>query len=400
MDRRAFLAAASAFPMAVSSFSPSSADDRTPDPSQSYEPWLEIRRDHLTFNVDQLSKQAGGRPVLAVLKDNAYGHGIVGTAKHLDGLPAVHGFAVVKVQEALALRESGVRKPVLLLGPASDAELEQVVRQDVMPAVYTDRGAVLARLAAKYQKPVKVHVYLDTGMGRVGVPYYRALPVIEALASHKGIVFDGILTELMEEDELDREQTRRLQEVYDQAKAKGIHMGRRHAASSAGIFHVPEAHLDIVRPGISLYGCYPDDRSEASRTIPLKPAMSFKTRVMYVKQLRTGDSLQYHRAYVASKPVWVATLPVGHTDGWPRETANTCEVLINGRRYPAIASVSANHALIEVGDEPSVATGDEVVLIGESGGQRIEAHDLAKKTKISIYTILMHMNPLLPRRYV
>lgn len=404
MDRRAFLATAGAAPLAVAAFNPlsvASPAERPPfDPSSSYEPWLDIKREALTWNVEQLSKRAGGRPVLAVLKDNAYGHGIEGVARHFETLPSVYGYAVVKVQEALDIRESGAKKPVILLGPTTDEELEYVVQRDIIPAVYTDRSALLVRLAGKYGKPMKIHFYMDTGMGRVGVPYYEALPVIEAMAAHKEIVFDGILTELTEEDDFDPEQIRRFNEVYDQAKSKGIDLGKRHAASSGGIFHIPVAYLDLVRPGISLYGCYPDEEAEKMDAIPLRSTFDFKTRVMYVKRIRTGDSLQYGRAYVAEKPTWIATLPVGHTDGWPRETAGKCEVLIKGRRYPVVASLSANHCLIEIGDEKTVDMGDEALLIGEADGQALTAHTVASQTGVGVYTLTMHLNPWLPRRYV
>ena len=217
---------------------------------------------------------------------------------------------------------------------------------------------------------------------------------------YRFLVFDGVLTELMEIDEYDIEQVQHLNEVYEQARSKGINLGMRHAASSGGIFHVPEAYLDMVRPGISLYGCYPTDRSTKTRDIPLKSTFDFKTRVMYVKQLRAGDSLQYGRHYVAEKPIWIATLPVGHSDGWPRTTAGNCEVLIKGHRYPLVASLSANHCLVEIGDEPTVSMGDEVLLIGESGGETIEAHTVAEQSGVGVYTLTMHLNPWLPRRYV
>jgi alanine racemase len=404
MNRRTFLtstgAAALALPSLNSSVSAAPQAIPPPDPSKSFEPWLDIKLDALTWNIDQLSARAGNRPVMAVLKDNAYGHGIVGVAKHLNTHPRVDSFAVVKIQEAIDIKNSGAQKPVVLLGPTTDEELEYVVAHDIITSVYTDRGRLMQSLSEKYQKKIRTHLYVDTGMGRVGVPYYQAMPIIEALAGHEGIVFDGILSELMEIDEYDIEQVQRLNEVYEQARKKGIDLGKRHAASSGGIFHVPDAYLDMVRPGISIYGCYPTDRSTKTRDIPLKSTFDFKTRVMYVKQLRAGDSLQYGRHYVAEKPVWIATLPVGHSDGWPRSTADNCEVLINGRRYPIVASLSANHCLVEIGDEPTVNMGDEVVLIGTSKGETIDAHTVAEQSGVGVYTLTMHLNPWLSRRYV
>ena len=404
MDRRAFLAAAGAASLAIPtvshSFDVTPAQPARPDVAHGFEPWLDIKRDSLTWNVVQLSRKAGNRPILAVLKDNAYGHGLVGVARHFETLPQVYGYAVVKIQEAIDLKANGVKKPVVLLGPTTDEELAFVVAQGVIPSVYTDRSALLRRLSAKVGGPIHIHVYVDTGMGRVGVPYDQALPVIEAMAGQKEIVFDGILSELAEDDAFDIEQARRLTEIYEQARKKGIPLGLRHAGSSGAIFHSPDALLDMVRPGISLYGGYPDDRSEQAKELVLKSTFDFKTRVMSVKKIKTGDTLMYGREYLAKKPTWIATLPVGHSDGWPRTTANTCMVGIKGRLSPIIASLSANHCLVDLGDETSVQMGDEALLIGESGGATIEAHDVGRKTGVGMYTLLMHLNPWLGRRYL
>jgi alanine racemase len=347
-----------------------------------------------------VSRRVTGRPILAVIKGNAYGHGLVGTARHLETLAAIHGFAVFKVDEALDLRGAGIQKPVLVLGPVTDEELEELARNDVMPPIYEDRGALLARLARRVGRSIKIHLYVDTGLGRAGVPYRRALPLVELLATHDGIEFDGVFTALTEDPEFDREQLRRMTELYAAARDRGIDLGSLHAASSSGVFHLPEAHLDMVRPGIALYGCYPGNADVERQELELRPAMSLKARVMYVKQLRAGDSLQYHRSYVAERPVWVATLPVGYSDGLPRSVVDSCSVFVGGRRYPIIAGVTSNHTLIEVGDEPTVATGDEALLFASSSGPAIDPHAVADGAGVSVYSLLIGMNPLLPRVYI
>lgn len=404
MDRRSFLATAGvatlAIPSVSHSFEASPAETKRPDLSRGFEPWLDIKRDALTWNVVQLSQKAGNRPILAVLKDNAYGHGLVGVAQHFETLPQVYGYAVVKIQEAIDLKAARVKKPVVLLGPTTDEELAFVVAQRVIPSVYTDRSALLRRLATTLGAPIHIHVYVDTGMGRAGIPYDQAMPVIEAMAGQKEIVLDGVLSELAEDDVFDIEQARRLTEVYEQARQKGIQLGLRHAASSGGIFHSPDALLDMVRPGISLYGCYPDDRSEQEKELVLRSTFDFKTRVMSVKKIKAGDTLMYGREYLAKKPTWIATLPVGHSDGWPRTAANTCVVGINGGLYPIVASLSANHCLVDLGDETSVQMGDVVLLVGESGRVTITAHEVGRKTGVGVYTLLMHLNPWLGRRYL
>jgi len=291
MNRRAFLTTAGTASLAIPAMSRAletvPQDTPRPDPVKGFEPYLDIKLAGLSWNVEQLYRRAG-RPILAVLKDNAYGHGIIGVARHFETLTQVYGYAVVKIQEAIDIKTSGAKNLVVLLGPTTDEELEYVVAHDIIPSIYHDRGALLARLSAKYHKNIHVHFYVDTGMGRVGVPYYEALAVAEALAKHPEIIFDGVLTKLAEEDDFDTEQVRRLDELHRQALQKGIRLGLRHAGSSGAIFHVPTAYMDMVRPGISLYGCYPDDRSEQSREIPLKSTFDFKTRVMYVKNPAPG----------------------------------------------------------------------------------------------------------------
>ncbi len=403
MHRRGFVAAAGAVPLAAAAFSSQSTASGGSVPTagaSGFGPWLEIDRRRLSWNIDQVSSRIQGRPILAVVKNNAYGHGAVGTAGHLESLKAIWGFAVFKPSEALELRDAGIRKPVLIFSAVNDRQLEELVVREITPSIFSDQSAVLRRLAEKLGRPVPVHLYVDTGLGRQGVPYHRALPLAEKLAESKAIRFDGVLTALTEDTEFDLEQVRRLQELHDRAARRGIDLGRRHAASSSGVFHCPQGYLEMVRPGIAIYGCYPDDASLKGKELNLKPALSLKAKVVQVKRLRAGDSLQYHRAYRTEQPVWIATLPVGYSDGWPSSSANACKVLIRGREYPVVASVTSNHTLVELGPKTKVRAGDTAVLIGIAGNRQISPHRVAKETGKSVYSLLIGMSPLLPRRYV
>ena len=361
-------------------------------------PWVEIDAAALRFNLEQVHNRSG-QALWAVLKNNAYGHGLIEVAKILDEVgPSVRGLAVFKVSAALQLRRAGIGKPILVLGPASDEEFRELVARRIIPTLYTARQRLIKNLAGERQEAVPVHLYLDTGLGRAGLPYRQAAEFLRLWGPDSGVRFGGILTALTEEDDFDLEQIRRLEEVFRLAARDGLDLGQRHAASSAGIFHLPpSSQLDVVRPGIAIYGCYPTDRSEKERSFELRPALSFKTRVMVVKKLEAGDSLQYHRVWKASRATWVATLAAGHHDGWPTATAGTCEVLIRGRRYPVVASVSSNHTLVELGSATDVEPGDEVLLFGKSEGGTIEAHEVAKKISGSVYQLLMHVNPELRR---
>jgi alanine racemase len=306
---------------------------------------------------------------------------------------------VGKVQEALQLRESGVKTSILNFGPFSNQDVEQLVRLNISQSVYADNVTFLADAAHKLHQKAKVHIKIDTGLGRVGVPYYQALSFIEKVAAMSDIAIEGIFTTFTEDEDFDKIQLERFLQVCDAAKEQGINVGLRHAASSAALLSFPQAHLDMVRPGITIYGHYPSDKEYQARKIDLKPAMTLKTRVMYVKILRPGDSVSYHRKFTAQKETQVATLPIGYSDGYPHQVADRGEVIIWGRRHPIIAAVTANHTTVNVTGANDVKIGDEAVLIGKQGDGQITAEEVADWAGTSVYKIVIGMNPLLPRIY-
>jgi alanine racemase len=364
----------------------------------SFDPWIEVRADHLRRNVEEVHRRVGGRPILAVIKNNGYGLGVLNVARVLEPLEAVFGFAVVKLHEAVSLREAGVRKTILLMGPFDERDLDEAVARDIVPMIYTPIGAALDRLAARRGRAVPIHVCVDTGIGRVGVPYREAAPLIRDLAARSGVRLEGVMMTFTEDEAFDREQLRRFQELCAGLEAEGVRLGRRHAASSFALFMHEDAFLDMVRPGMALYGVYPEQKFRTSGLMPLAPAVALKTRVAYVKQLKKGDSAGYERAFIAPDEVWVATLPVGHADGWPRAAANGARVRIGGDLYPLVATVSASHSIVLLGRDRRVAIGDEAVLFDWQAGSRPE--DVAAACGVSVYDLLMHLNPLLPRRLV
>jgi len=362
----------------------------------SYDPWVEVRGENVRHNVAEISRRVSGRPILAVIKNNGYGAGIANIARILDPLSEIEAVAVVKLQEAMAIRDAGIKKPILLMGPFTDKELEDVVARDIMPMVYTPIGNTLDRISAKLQKRIPVHLCVDTGMGRVGTPYREALPLMNDLANRKSIKVEGIMTTLAEEPEFDKEQIRRLQSLCDSLESKGVRLGKRHAASSFGLFENPYAFLDMVRPGMSVFGVYSEQRFSKMNVLDLRAAIGLKCRVIYVKKLLKGDSAGYGRAYVAKRDVWVATLPAGHTDGWPRSAAKGARVRIGDRLYPVIAAVSASPCIIELGPQTDVEVGDIAILFDWQDGSRPE--DVSAACEASVYDLTMHLNPLLPRR--
>jgi len=392
ISRRSFLQAGAA----TAALFPPPRVTATTVTDSSFDPWIEISASHLRHNVEEVARRVARRPILAVIKNNGYGLGVVNVARVLEPTTAVLGFAVVKLAEAMALREAGIGKPVLLMGPYDEAGLEEAVARGIMPMVYTPIGDRLDRLAERRGRAIPLHICVDTGIGRVGVPHAQAAPLIRDLTARRSVQLEGVMMTFTEDPAFDREQLARFQALCGSLERDGVRLGKRHAASSFGLFQHDDAFLDMVRPGMALYGMYPEPRFRAAGTLDLRPAVSLKARVIYVKQLQSGESAGYERAYVAPRPVWVATLPVGHADGLPRVAAKGGRVRIGGSLYPLIATVSASHSIVEIGPEPRVAVGDVATLFDAQEGSRPE--DLAAACGSSVYDLTMHLNPLLPRR--
>ena len=362
-----------------------------------FDPWIEVEAAAFAHNLAEVRRLSTRRPILAVIKNNAYGLDLTTTAALLGPMPGVAGFAVVKAEAAIALKEAGVRKPVYLMALFSESMAPELARLGIVPCLYSDDALQLIDVMARtVGRPIDAQVYLDTGMSRMGIPYHKALPWIESVVSSGQVRVAGVFTGFTEDPEFDREQLRRFTSVTSQASEAGFSLGIRHAASSAAVFELPESHLDMVRPGMALYGGYPNDPVLQRAKASLRCAFRLKARVVRVEKLRRGDSVSYGRNYVAKEPTWVATLPVGHTDGFPRKAVEGGRVLIGARTYPVIGAVSASHTIVEVGSDPIVAVGEVVTLLGPDAPE-IDPNQLSVKAGVSIYDLFMHLNPSLPR---
>ncbi len=393
MNRRTFLraAGAAAAPWTI----PDTFAQAPAVGAAGFDPWIEIEPRHFAANVAAIAR-ATGRPLLAVIKNNGYGLGVVPVARALAALKDVRGLAVVTLHEAMLVRDAGIAAPLLLMGPFDEHHLADLYARDIMPMVYTPIGEALARTAARGQRPWAVHVCVDTGLGRVGVPHREAPALIRDLAGRPGISLGGLMMTFTEDERFDREQLRRFEALHADLRAAGVGTGLRHAASSYTFFQHPDIVLDMVRPGMAVFGVYPEPAFRQRNRMSLTPAGALRARVAYVKKLEAGASAGYNRAYVAAEDTWVATLPVGHADGWPRAAAKGARVRIGGTLYPVIASVSASHTIVEVGREPTVARGDVATLWDWQAGSRPE--DVAAACGASVYDLLMHLGGHLPRR--
>jgi alanine racemase len=362
-----------------------------------FDAWVEVIPRHLSQGVAEVRRLSGNRPILAVVKNNAYGLDLTTVGKLLQDEPGIVGFAVVKGEEALALKSAGVRKPILLMGMFSPEQGRDLAEAQVEFSAFTpDAAERLVPLARALGRPVGVHFYLDTGMGRMGISYRTALPWMVELSRHPEIQIRGTFTELGEDQAFDPEQLRRFLEVVTVARDRGVETGRLHAAASNGVFHLPEAHLDLVRPGIALFGSYPSEPVRERKLATLRSAVRLRVRAVRVSQLEAGDGVGYGRPWVADRPTWVATLPVGHADGYPREAVNGAQVLVGDQLFPVIGGVSASHCIVNVGDHPVVQVGDVATLMGPDY-PLLEPSTMAQTLGVSVYDLLMHLNPTLPR---
>jgi alanine racemase len=396
ISRREFLTAAAATavaPAAVIRSREVAMEAGQGAPADRFDPWIEVLPGALDQNVRAI-RRLGGRPILAVVKNHGYGLDYRLVAAHLQRHPDVAGFALVRADEAVALRDAGITKPILLMARVPDQAIRDLAGRDITLSAYA--GDDPKRMAgAGAARPVSVHAYIDTGMSRMGIAYHRALPFLRDLAGTAAVRLTGAFMTFTEEPDFDREQLARFLALSRDAAAAGLSLGMLHAASSHSVFHHRDVGFDLVRPGMALYGGYPGDAAVERPLAALRPAFRLRARVVRTDRLRPGDSVSYGRRYVASAPTWVATLPVGHGDGYPRDAVKGARILIGDRLYPVIGAVSASHLIVEVGAEERVRVGDLATLLGPDHPE-IHPNAVANATG-SVYDLLMHLSPTLPR---
>lgn len=360
------------------------------------EPWLEIEAAALAHNVRAIARLTGGKPILAVAKNNAYGLGCAVAGPILDGLPEVSGIAVVRIDEAIALRDAGVRKPVLLMARCEPGEMGDLLARDIRLTPDEETATELVRHAQRW-RAAAAHLYVDTGMHRMGVSIERVGALVETLGRTPTVRIEGMFTELTEDVEFDRSLAGRLRGLAQALSARGTQVGALHAASSHAVWHIPDAHLDAVRPGLAVYGGYAS--AEAWQRGELRAAYRLRAPVVRLQRLDAGEGVSYHRRWMAAEPTWVATLPIGHVDGYPSGAVKGCVVLIGERVYPVIGTVSASHTLVALGSDTNVKLGDVATLVGPDH-PAIHPNEVAKRAGWSEYNMFMHLNPLLPRTQV
>jgi len=361
--------------------------------------WAKIDLSAVEYNIGQIKDNLqGNSDIIAVVKANAYGHGAVQIAKKAIA-SGVNMLAVATVEEGIELREAGVEKPILVLGTLLEEQIQKVINYDLIAVVYTLNFAKkVAKIAQQLGKEVQVHLAVDTGMGRVGIlANNRPVAKIKAIVSLNNLNINGIFTHFAVADE-DREYTTEQLELFDNLladlEAEGIEIPIKHAANSAAIIDHPEAHYDLVRLGIALYGLAP--APSLADKIDLKPVLSWKAHVVHVKTVTGGNNISYGCTYTTEAETKVATLAVGYYDGYPRLLSNQAEVLINGQRAPVIGRVCMDQIMVDVtGIE--VRRGAVATLLGKDGAETIQAQELAELIGTINYEVVSRIGPRVKR---
>jgi alanine racemase len=360
--------------------------------------WAEINLGNLAYNFHQVKKAvSSGVKVMVTVKADAYGHGLIPVAGKLVSC-GVDYFGVASIDEGIELRKAGIKSPILVLGMVLTKDIEPLFKygltQSVSSQSLTD---ALNRLAVKKRKRINVHIKVDTGMGRIGVLYHDALRFIKKTSKLKYLNIEGIFTHLPCADtnrSFTLYQIEIFKQLLEELKRSGIHIPLVHTANSLGVSGYKESYFNMVRPGLIIYGLHP------AQDLPfkLKPVLSLKTRAIYVKKVPSGWGISYGHIYVAEKSTRIVTLPIGYGDGYPRILSNQGPVLIGGKRFKISGRVCMDQIMVDVGDA-AVKIGDEVVLIGAQGKNKITTEELAGLAGTIPYEIVCGLGSRIPRLY-
>jgi len=364
--------------------------------------WTEIDLGRLRRNVQLVREQLpAGVRLLAVVKDEAYGHGALDVAR-VAVEEGAWGCGLSNLEEAMTLREAGITAPLLLLGERQEAELAWCVAHDLTVCVNESHTVrALARVAAEFEKRVPVHLKINTGMSRYGARWDEALPLMEQIVAEKSLLLAGVMTHFAQSDEADKTfanlQFARFQEVLRVLEDRNIHVPLRHACNSGGVLDLPHAHLDMVRSGILLYGVMP---SLACRPLPgLEPVMSVKARIAAIQKLKPGEVAGYGMRYTALSERRLAVLPIGYGDGFPR-VRNEGGALIHGHFAPLAGGVAMDAIMVDITNIPQAQMWDEAVLMGRQGNAEITVRDIAKLKHSVTYDVLTNWRLRLRRQAV
>ncbi len=365
----------------------------------------EIDLDAILYNVGQMGRHiAAGAKIMAVIKADGYGHGAVPIGKELEPLDIVWGYAVATAEEAWILRRNGLEKPILVLGAVFPEQYQGLVGQEIRPTIYSLQQAEgLEEFLSRQGTSLPVHVKIDTGLSRLGFQATeKAAGEVAQIAGMEHIIVEGLFTHFAKSDAKDKSmaisQMERFGAMQKMLAGYGISIPIAHCSNSAAIIDMPEAHMDLVRAGISLYGMWPSSEVQ-KENISLRPALSLKSCIVFLKELEQGRAVSYGATYETSGNQRIATIPVGYGDGYPRSLSNRGYVLVHGRRAPISGRICMDQFMVDVTDIPEAAEGDTVTLVGTDGAETITMEGIGELSGRFNYEFACDLGKRIPRVY-
>jgi len=369
----------------------------------SYGPtWAEVNLDAIRHNLKQVRRLAGADVgIMVIVKGNAYGHGMVNVSRFLSSL-GVEYLGVATMDEALLLRKKKISTPILVLGSILPGEINVALKNNItLTLADKDILKAMDKKARRLGLRGRGHIKIDTGMGRIGLWHEdEAIDFLETILSSSSVDIEGIYTHFSAaaRDRVYTEyQISSFEQFIGQLLNRGLNIPYRHAANSIASVNLKRSHLNLIRPGLIIYGMYP--KRGFKRHINLKPALSLKTKIVYLKKVPPGRSISYGRTYITQAHTKIATLPIGYADGYGRILSNKAEVLVRGERAPVIGKVTMDQTMINVGHIKNVRVGDEVVLIGTQKANEITVERLARLAGTIPYEIVCSLTDRVPRIY-
>ncbi len=362
---------------------------------------IDIDLDALMHNYSELKRHVAPARLMPVLKANAYGHGAVRCAKCLEDLGADY-FAVAFLEEAIVLRDAGIRTPILAVGGISGRQAEGFIRYNVdITASSVDKLRRIDEVASKLGQRARIHLKIDTGMERIGTHYYNAESLFQAASEATSCDIVGIFSHLacaeQEDTRFSKLQFERFQELLTSFERKFEKPVLRHIANSGGLLRFPQSHYDIVRPGLALYGFAP--APDLKDILDLRPVLTLRSEVVYFKVVEPGVGVSYDHSWKTSKQTRIVTVPIGYGDGYPRRLSNKAAVLIRGKKYPIVGTICMDQFMVDIGWDEAFL-GDEVVLIGDQGDESISVCDLARTLETDPREVLCGLNARVPRTFL
>jgi alanine racemase len=364
----------------------------------------EIDLTSLQYNYDGIRKQIGANvAMMGIVKANAYGHGLADVAHALSTF-SIDYLGVGFLEEGIALRKDGITIPILVLGGVLGSQIREFIENNLEITVSSLELAerIETEVQRQNRHKARVHLKIDTGMERIGVHSENAIPFIERVCAMRHIEVVGIYSHFAAADERDKAFTHyqldRFQSVLKKIKTLGIEIPHVHIANSGAVLDLPQSYYTMVRPGIMLYGIYPS--RETSESVQLRPVLSLKSKVVFIKEVAQGSSVSYGRKYFTTRRTRVATVPIGYGDGYSRRLSNNADVLIRGRRFPVIGIVCMDQIMVDIGFEGEVHVGDDVTLIGREGDQEISVWELTDKIGTVPYEFLTGIAARVPRLHI